>query len=105
MNSLTVKELRDMLEEMPDDAEVRFAQQPSYPLEYTVRDVVQVDVNGMTEDEELEVENICEETGANRFDVEANIMNGREPEWVVYLVEGQQIGYLPGCAASEIGWR
>lgn len=66
-----------MLEDVNPEAEVRFASQPSWPFEYSVAGVV-----GISSDEE-----------DDRTDVET-----------VYLVEGNQIGYLPGEVKDEIGW-
>lgn len=40
---MKVKELRELLEEMDDNAEVRFAEQPKWPLEYSIRNAEEVD--------------------------------------------------------------
>ena len=69
----TVSELKELLDDMPDEAEVRLAHQPRYPLEYTVDQIV------LSEDE--------------------------AGDQVVYIGEGVQVGYLPGVAALELGWR
>jgi hypothetical protein len=79
---MKVADLIQILEDLPEDAEVRFAQQPNYPFEYSVGCAVLLDYA---------------ERDANENDVPA------EP--VVYLVEGRQLGYLPGFACREIGWR
>lgn len=34
---MTVEELKEMLEEMDDDKEIRFAGQPNWPFEYSIR--------------------------------------------------------------------
>jgi hypothetical protein len=78
---MNVGELIEFLKDLPEDAEVRFAQQPSYPFEYSVADVVI----------------IGGELGANE--------DGEDDDPVVYLVEGSQLGYLPGKVSREIGWR
>ncbi|WP_129587861.1 hypothetical protein [Rathayibacter oskolensis] len=72
MKKLTVAELIDMLSDLPGDAEVRLASQPSYPMEYEAGEPVAV-----TTDE-----------GS-----------------VVYLPEARHVGYLPGAASAELGWR
>lgn len=65
---MTVEELIQELEQMDRDAEVRIAQQPSWPFEY--------DLNGVIES------------------------GGK-----VWIVEGEQKGYLEGDVASDLGWR
>lgn len=37
---MTVRDLRELLEEMNPDAKVRFAFQPRYPLEYNVKNEI-----------------------------------------------------------------
>lgn len=74
---MTVRELIEELKGMNPEAEVRFASQPSWPFEYSVSGVVGIS----TDDED------------DRTDAET-----------VYLVEGSQIGYLPGEVKDEIGW-
>jgi hypothetical protein len=83
---MKVADLMEMLEGLPEDADVRFAHQPSYPFEYSIRDVVMVDL------------------AADPY-VEDRDMREPPADPVVYLVEGAQVGYLPGIAAREIGWR
>ncbi len=41
--SLTVEELVELLEQFPPEAEVRIAQQPSWPFEYSVGEVAAPD--------------------------------------------------------------
>jgi hypothetical protein len=74
---MRVRELIEELEGMNPEAEVRFASQPSWPFEYNIQGVVECN----PEDE-----------------------SDNEPAEVVYLVEGNQIGYLPGEVKDEIGW-
>ncbi len=74
---MTVEKLIEMLEGMNPEAEVRFASQPSWPFEYTISDL-----SAFTGEEESNDEN-CD---------------------VVYLIEGDQIGYLPEKVKYEIGW-
>ena len=75
------RELIEFLVGLPDETEVRIAQQPSYPLESRVADVVIIGGPlGATEDQE-------------------------DDDPVVYLVEGSQLGYLPRNVSREIGWR
>ena len=64
---MTNEELIQELQYLDPEAEVRIAQQPSWPFEY--------DVNGVVE------------------------IGGK-----VWLVEGDQLGYLPGQVKDAIGW-
>ena len=72
-----IEELEYLAHEHGNDVEVRFASQPSWPFEYSVDFTVGVDLEN-------------NRTG--------------EVEKVAYLVEGRQIGYLPGEVKDEIGW-
>lgn len=45
---MKVVELLEALEGMPQDAEVRLAHQPNYPLEYRINDVADATVDGET---------------------------------------------------------
>ncbi len=72
---MTVRELIEELRLMDQDATVRFASQPSWPFEYSIYGVVQT---------------IVDHQGLAQD--------------IVYLEEGQQIGYLPKEAKDELGW-
>jgi hypothetical protein len=74
---MTVADLIAELEFMNPDTEVRFASQPNWPFEYSIYDIVEVEVEKRNTD---------------------------ETETVVYLAEGSQIGYLPSEAKDELGW-
>ncbi|MFP3549770.1 hypothetical protein SB861_03510 [Paraburkholderia sp. SIMBA_049] len=39
---MKVADLMEMLEGLPEDADVRIAQQPNWPFEYSIRDAVLV---------------------------------------------------------------
>ena len=73
---MTVGELINELKYMDEGATVRFASQPSWPFEYSIYGVVQTTVKDIRDNEED----------------------------IVYLEEGQQIGYLPSEAKEELGW-
>ena len=79
--------IRDLIEELEmiadenDDGqeiEVRFASQPSWPFEYSIDGIVI----------------------APKFDDQDNDTG----QTIVYLGEGQQLGYLPGVVKNELGW-
>ncbi len=77
-----INELEDMRDVVGDDAEVRYASQPSWPFEYSISNIITM-TNEMREEHaraELQGEN------------------------VVYLAEGSQLGYLPEDAKNELGW-
>ena len=76
MHELTVGELIDELEALDPGTTLRIASQPSWPFEWSVAGVH------------------VQPTGSD--------LPGAES--VAYLVEGTQIGYLPGGVASELGW-
>ena len=89
---MTVQELMEMLEDMPQDAEVRLAMQPNWPFEYSIGRVI----------EPAEMAEFAEDAakdGGNDFDSDDEI-----PE-AVYIGEGTQLGYLPGLVSQTLGWR
>ena len=83
---MKVGQLIEMLEQMPEDAEVMLAQQPNWPFEYSLSDVVMV---GPDADNQLDDDD----------------EDDRPDENIVYLVEGSQTRYLPGFACNAVGWR
>lgn len=76
----TVGDLLAALENYDDDTPVRFAQQPNWPFEHTIGQVVQTPDDAEDDGDE-------------------------SPDPVVWLGEGGQVGYLPGMAANALGWR
>ena len=79
---MTVRELIEELRLFDQEAQVRFASQPSWPFEYSINGVVQA---------------VVDKPDKHTYD-------GYETEDVVYLEEGRQIGYLPSGAKEELGW-
>jgi hypothetical protein len=92
---MTVEELIGILEGFEPTATVRIAQQPNYPLQTSVSDVVEVEMPTCTIcDDDEDDEDECDCDGAT--------------ETFVYIAEGEQVReapYLPGFAARELGWR
>ena len=86
---MNVKDLINLLENYDDDTEVRIAQQPSWPFEYSITDAALVDLAAPFSEE-----------GESDEEYDPNA----EPKYVIYLVEGNQLGYLPGIAKNAIGW-
>ena len=76
-----IEALQEFAEEHGENTEVRLAQQPSWPFEYSIDEVVAVSSDSADEDED--------ET--------------EKP--IVYIGEGRQLGYLPGIVSRELGWR
>jgi hypothetical protein len=102
---MTIDELIEVLEEIKEatggEAECRFASQPSYPFEYSIRDVHASSAETRRELHEaaMEEEGLTPDEIEEWFDE-----NEDEDEDVVYLEEGTQIGYLPSAAKELIGW-
>lgn len=80
---MNVAELIDRLSEYDPNTEVRLATQPNYPFEYSIGNVVSDYVLHYNDGDNDE------------------IVNGRD---VVYIAEGEQIGYLNGNAIDWLGW-
>jgi len=107
---MNVGELKMLLEDMDDDMEVRLAMQPNYPMEYTIGDVVEVNLNDKTtEIQELREELENTEDAEEKSQLESDIMDLEQDqddkEYIVYLSESSQTGYLPGIVSRELGWR
>lgn len=112
---MKVLELIQLLEDMPEEAEVRLAFQPNYPLQYNVGDVaideghvhsvefvVDPDAWYCADDDcdaEWDHEPLDHELGLKR--------SPDEVPGIVYIGEAGQIydePYLPGSAAQALGW-
>lgn len=90
-----IEELTDLADEHGDDAEVRLAFQPRWPLEYTVgRDVVAVTFAAPLDADYVD----------DAEDSDDAVADEDHAGTIVYLGEGRQVGYLPGVAATELGW-
>ena len=72
---MTVGELKELLEDLDDDVDVRLAMQPSWPFEYSIRDSALI---GPPENE--------------------------DGKTVLYLAEDRQTRYLPKEVCDELGW-
>lgn len=86
---MTVGQLKELLADYPDETEVRFAAQPNWPFEYSISADITDNGSG-NENEDGEDEDQTDENG--------------EPT-IVWLAEGEQIGYLPGAVVTGLGWR
>lgn len=125
---MNVRELKLALESLGDDVEVRIAHQPHWPFEYSIGQV-EVVGPGQSEYEVVlgepwaDVETSGEGTKWYLFDPNdedqevhgpfdsADDANGalerleQECETIVYIAEGEQLGYLPSPAAKRLRWR
>lgn len=96
----------DVLSGVETDAEVRLADQPNWPFERTVGQVVILDPEAPDEDEERELEEALRENPLDQGALaEKARREAREPNKVVYIAEGSTLGYLPGSASKALGWR
>jgi len=93
---MKVHELISLLEDANEDDEVRFASQPAWPFEYSIYDVVRFgrDNKGNVEEDSF-----------YGFENHISDEDDSEESGIVYLVEGDQIGYLPSRVSAELGWR
>ena len=76
---MTVRELIDALENFDENQEVRLAQQPNYPFEYSIDNIVEFSAAGAKDDP---------------YESEDSVRQDADDEHIVYITEGQQLGYL-----------
>jgi hypothetical protein len=111
MAGMTVGELIEILEDFDENAEVRLAFQPSWPLQYDVGDVQEVELSASGREcsrceGEGEVDDEDDPTGEGR--VPCPKCDEQETVPVVFIGEGGQVReapYLPGAASIALGWR
>ena len=111
---MNIQELIEQLEEIAavaPNAEVRYASQPSWPFENSIREVVSWDKDTMIDMEVEAIQQSLEDDGKEPMsydDIKAlaedNLEQEGKLEPVVYLAEGSQIGYLPDGPKEAIGW-
>ena len=111
---MNIKDLIEQLEEIAElapNAEVRYASQPSYPFENSIREVLSWDKETMIDMEMENIQQAIEEDGAEPMSYEDkkalakdNLEHGGGCDPVVYLAEGSQIGYLPEGPTEALGW-
>lgn len=106
-----ISQLEDLKEQYGEEIDVRIAEQPRWPFENEISQVEVANLASETCDvcdgSEVEVDeddrevpcSNCDGTGVHRKDGKT------EDEWVVYIGEGQQLGYLPTAACNVLGWR
>jgi DNA-binding transcriptional MerR regulator len=103
--TMTVGELKQILEDLDDDVEVRIAQQPRWPFEYSIGEVITCETNGDDIDEceaALERKDLTDD---ERAEAHEELERFKEDnKHVVYIAEREQIGYLPGNVTKALGW-
>lgn len=106
------RDLVEILEELEDDDEVRIAHQPSWPFEYSIDDRAMTVVD--IEQRQTDLANSGDDDDGLGSGMPAGIEGGdtyrisyaagNAPKKILYLAEGQQLGYLPGFIKDELGW-
>ena len=121
---MTAQDLIDLLEGIEADTEVRLAQQPSWPFEYSIGRVVCVQTGGPEVGEVVTYEDdegrestgtvketmrdavvVEEENGGVRVVPFHQLIGYLEPRDILYIGEGTQLAYLPDVVCRELGWR
>lgn len=100
---MKVSELMEYLSEFNEDAEVRLAIQPRWPFEHSAARVEAVNPRWEREKERWEEDRLDAELAEEPFAKPYPIPRD-DDEVVVYIAEGEQIGYLPGAVAEALGW-
>ena len=88
------------------DREVRLAQQPSYPFEYSIGRIAAVNVHQDDIDHCIEALRSGTLTPEEVTEAQEQVDEYENPDnTVVYIGEGRQLDYLPGAVSQQLGWR
>jgi hypothetical protein len=101
--TMTIGELRELIQDLDDNVEVRLAHRSNWPFEYSISRVEVVEVGGWDEDGMPRREDLTDEEWADYERLRAE--TEEKAKEIVYIGEGDQIGYLPGQACKALGWR
>ena len=74
---MTKRDLINLLDDLDDDTEIRFMGQPSWPFEYSIQGAV---------------------LALDLYGFQPADMGNRDLDEIIYLVEGEQLGY--GCNSA-----
>ncbi len=105
---MNIRDLKEIIGEAEmegadDETEVRYAHQPSWAFEYSINDadskVVDVNKEAAPDPQDYE-EDLEYDVAYTKWLQESS----QDPEYILYLVEGRQLDYLPGVVSAEIGW-
>ncbi len=121
---MNARDLIELLQDVDPDTEVRLAQQPKWPFEYSVGGVARVCIGGPEEGDVVTFEDdagvedtgavkdttedgmlIEEENGGVRHVPFSHLIGYLDLTEVLYIGEGTQLAYLPGAASRALGWR
>lgn len=112
---MTLQELINQLLELQselgpnEDPVVKIAQQPSWPFEYSIGDVVMTELPETMTRAQFDALSEDEQERANdRADNDELVFidEGEDmPERVVFIAEGSQLGYLTSGVSKQLGWR
>ena len=106
---MNVRELIEELESMDPNAEVKIAHQPSWPLECSIGQVVELDPMRVVRRSEFD--EMSEEEQERIMDAEDKeqlvVLDDHvpEPEPMVFIGEGYGGGYLTSGVSRLLGWR
>jgi hypothetical protein len=101
---MNVYDLKQILEGMDDDVEVRWAAQPAWPFEYDIHDAVEIELDEDEDDEDEDEDSEGCDCGCPGCDCDSD-KKKKVKKKVLYLTEGDQLGYLPTQVSKEIGWK
>ena len=121
---MNARDLIELLQDVDPDTEVRLAQQPHWPFEYSVGQVARVTIGGPGEGDTVTFEDdggaehqgvvtdtteggllVEEENGGVRCLPLHQVIGYLDLTEVLYIGEGTQLAYLSGAASRELGWR
>jgi len=100
-----IYELESIARDYGDDIEVRLAEQPNWPFEYSVS---RVEVVQIADDDCSDPCPVCD---PEWIQSDCGVCNGEgvvpsvDAPAFVYIAEGSQLGYLPGAVSSVLEWR
>ena len=93
---MNISQLKDLIQDLPDEVEVRLMTQSNYPFEYSVQggvtldDIIDFQVDENKKDEEHSIELFEPASGADPGYFGRGVYAG---SGILYLVEGTQLGY------------
>jgi hypothetical protein len=99
---MTIAELKEAIQDLPDDAEVRLAQQPRWAFEYEIGHTAYIEnLENQSDPASLGAKAAAED---DEDDEDSTPPDFNGAPGIFYIGEGSQIGYLPGQATEELNW-
>lgn len=106
---MTVGKLKELLDGIEDDVEVRLATQPNWPFMHGITDVIVTEVPEIVTRDQFEaMDEVEQEFTVGRADNDEVLLldvGEKPPVPVCYIAESSQLGYLPGDARNALGWN